>query len=291
MEIFWRTSLEEIYQNFLINLQFMSDRCELCDVSFAQGRTPNYESIAQQNLYLLRYFSAYLFEYHLAYQKLQGARFLDGAPRITSLGCGSGIDGAAAKFVFDDYSYRGIDLVRWGKWFAEEPPCIGDAGAFTPIHDNVFVFPKSLGELPGWVVDALACNLPKTSARKVCIINSRRKETASDGPACSKILQGFSSAGTIKCAQIQIRQQGNEKTGFKSDKFWFNYPPEIKQTILSLAQTCPSRPQCPQGVSPAAPCRRLGSNKLCWNGGVPMQWNPVLSDCNFCTDIYLIDRT
>ena len=48
MEKFWRNNIEEIYQNFLINLQFMSDRCELCDVSFAQGRTPNYESIANR---------------------------------------------------------------------------------------------------------------------------------------------------------------------------------------------------------------------------------------------------
>ena len=291
MEKFWQDSLKKIYADFQANLKLMSDRCELCDVSFVQGRTPNYESLAQQNLYLLRYFSAYLFEYHAAYKKLQDAKFLDGDPRITSLGCGSGIDGAAADFVYKKYTYRGIDRVRWGQWFAKESPCIGDAGAFVPVSDNVFVFPKSLGELPDGVVNTLACKLPKTSAKKICIINSRRKADAPDGAACKKILKGFESAGSMSFSKIEIRPLSSEKTGFKSDKPWFNYPPEITQTISTLSQTCPSRTKCPQGTGPDAQCNRLGKNKLCRNGGVPMQWNPVFSDCNFCTDIYLIDRT
>jgi len=291
MEKFWRESLQDIYENFKFNLMQMTTRCELCDVSFMYGRTPNYESVPQQNLYLLRYFSAYLFEYHAAYQFLQSTGFLDDIPRIASLGCGSGIDGAAASFVFNDYTYRGIDRVRWNTWFAEEPPCIGDAGAFIPIKDNVFVFPKSLAELPDWVVGALACNLPRTSAKKICIINSRRKEAASDGTACTKILQGFSPAGTAVHTLAQIRPRNTETPGLNNYMPWFNYPNEITATISSLSQTCPYRPQCPQGVSTEGPCLRLGLNKLCRNGNVPMQWNPVFSNSNFCTDIYLIHRT
>lgn len=289
MEKFWRESLQAIYENFKCNLGFMPTRCELCDVSFMNGRTPTYTSIPQQHLYLLRYFSAYLFEYRAAYQQLQATGFLDDIPRIASLGCGSGIDGAAADFVFDNYSYRGIDRVRWNMWFAEEPPCTGDAGAFIPTNGNVFVFPKSLAELPVGVVDALACNLPKTSAKKICIINSRHGEDAPDGIACQKILQGFSSPRPYSIEKI--RPRSTEKTWFITCNSWFNYPDEMKATILSLSQNCPFRPQCPQGASSEGQCHRLGSNKLCKNGKKPMQWNPVFSDCNFCTDIYLIDRT
>ena len=291
METFWRESLQGIYENFKFNLSFMPNRCELCDVSFMNGRIPNYESIPQQNLYLLRYFSAYLFEYHAAYQYLHSTGFLDDIPRIASLGCGSGIDGAAADFVFDDYSYRGIDRVRWNLWFADEPPCIGDAGAFIPTNGNVFVFPKSLAELPVGGVDALACNLPKTSAKKICIINSRRKDDAPDGYACLKILQGFAAASPMTYSLMQIRPRSTEKTWLITYNDWFKYPDEIKATISSLSQTCPFRPQCPQGASSEGPCLRLGSNKLCKNGNVPMHWSPVTSDCNFCTDIYLIART
>ena len=291
MENFWRESLQGIFENFKLNLRLMPTRCELCDVSFMNGRTPNYESIPQQHLYLLRYFSAYLFEYHAAYQQLQTAGFLDDTPRIASLGCGSGIDGAAADFVFTDYTYRGIDRVRWNMWFAAEPPCTGDAGAYIPIKDNVFVFPKALAELPVGVVDALACNLPRTSAKKICIINSRRKADDLDGEACTKILQGFALASPTTHTIMQIRPRNADAPGFNNYLRWFNYPNEITATISSLAQTCPSRAQCPQGVSTEGPCFRLGSNKLCWNGNVPMQWSPVFSDCNFSTDIYLIDRT
>ena len=61
MENFWRESLEEIYDNFLTDLDKMDDYCELCEVCFTPGRVPDYASTPQQNLYLLRYFSAYLF--------------------------------------------------------------------------------------------------------------------------------------------------------------------------------------------------------------------------------------
>ena len=291
MENFWRESLQGIFENFKLNLRLMPTRCELCDVSFMNGRTPNYESIPQQHLYLLRYFSAYLFEYHAAYQQLQTAGFLDDTPRIASLGCGSGIDGAAADFVFTDYTYRGIDRVRWNMWFAAEPPCTGDAGAYIPIKDNIFVFPKSLAELPVGVVDALACNLPRTSAKKICIINSRRKADDLDGEACTKILQGFDLASSMRYTIKKVRPRSTEKTWLVTYNDWFDYPDEIKATISSLSLSCPSRPQCQQGISSEGPCMGRGSNKLCWNGNVPMQWSPVTSDCNFCTDIYLIDRT
>ncbi len=290
MDTFWRKCLDGIYNNFLSDLKIMNDYCELCEVSFNQGRLPNYRSRPQQNLYLLRYFSAYLFEYHFAFSELAKTNFLGDIPRIASIGCGSGIDGAAVDHVFNDYTYRGIDCIRWDTWFAEETPCIGDAINYIPISENTFVFPKSLGELPLNVIEALARNLPKTSAKKVCIINSRRSaDTCWDG--CEKILEGFGLSPLTVSTSTHIGPCNQEKTGLGLYHPWFSYPQHIIDTITQLSRSCPARELCPKAQNPDAPCPRHGHNRPCRGENIPMQRWPVTSDSNFCTDIYLIERT
>ena len=291
MENFWRESLEEIYDNFLTDLDKMDDYCELCEVCFTPGRVPDYASTPQQNLYLLRYFSAYLFEYYEAFSMLKKAAFLDDIPRIASLGCGSGIDGAAVNCVFDDFTYGGIDRVEWDTWFAEEPPHIGDANDFIPVSENIFVFPKSLGELPQDVVTALARNLPRTSAKKVCIINSRRGTDTRDQDACDLIIQGFAPVTPARNNVEQLELRGEERRGLIQHHRWFSYPQKIIDTISQLSSKCPAREGCPRGECADAPCPRHGSSIPCWTQNIPMQRKPVLSDSNFSTDIYLIDRT
>ena len=291
MHTFWRESLEKIYDNFLHDLKVMNGYCDLCGVSFNQGSLPDYSSGPQQNLYLLRYFSAYFFEYYEAFSELSRANFLDALPRIASIGCGSGIDGAAARFVFDDYAYRGIDRVRWNTWLAEEPPCIGDAIGFIPISENVFVFPKSLGELPPHVVSALAHNLPRTNAAKVCIINSRRGTDTKDEEACGHILQGFGQLLPEKLTIGHLGPRNDGKTGLGQYHWWFTYPGHIIDTITQLSNNCPARTTCPRWQCTDGACPRYGVNKPCWEKNIPMQRRPVTSDTNFCTDIYLIDRT
>ena len=291
MENFWRESLDEIYTNFLCDLEMMNDYCELCNVCFTPGRVPDYTSRPQQNLYLLRYFSAYLFEYNEAFRILKETNFLDSIPRIASLGCGSGIDGAAAHCVFNNYTYLGIDRVEWDTWFAEELPHIGDANDFIPVTENVFVFPKSLGELPPHVVSKLICNLPKTSAQKLCIINSRRGTDTKDLDACVQILQGFYNHTPEKIKIQHKKLYCQEKKWLLQYHSWFSYPQNIIDTISQLSKKCPSREACPRGQCADAPCPRHGNDIPCWPNNIPMQRMPVFSDSNFCTDIYLIDRT
>lgn len=235
MHDFWEQRLLAIHQEFSQNLSGMQKYCELCEVSF-YGRTPNYSSPIQQQLYLLRYFSAYLFEYFEAFSLLSKENFIGSPAQIVSFGCGSGIDGAAACFALPSCSYLGIDLVEWNSWFLQSPPAIMSASDFTPSTQNVFAFPKSLNELPDGVVDALAASLPKTQAQRICIVNSRRTRDSSDGDKCTKLLQAFGSTGS-NTRSLEVLPSKGALAYYQS---WFSYPDEISAHIKALSSRCPS---------------------------------------------------
>lgn len=279
MHDFWEQGLSAIHREFSQNLAGMQKYCELCEVSF-YGRTPNYSSPTQQHLYLLRYFSAYLFEYFEAFSLLKQSNFLT-QPQIVSFGCGSGIDGAAARFAFSQCSYMGIDLVAWNPWFLPQPPALMNASEFIPSTQDVFVFPKSLSELPDGIVTALAENLPTTSAQKVCIINSRRTRDSSDGDKCTRLLQAFGSTNN----NTQLFEVVPNKGALVYYQRWFSYPDDISRHIKTLSSRCPSSSGTGTDCCAYSTCKPCaGKSKK------PMEWNPVFTDVNFCTQIYLIQR-
>jgi hypothetical protein len=275
--------LSEIYNDFCKELDGLQKYCELCEVCFLQRRIPNYRSIIQQQLYLLRYLPAYLFEYFEALSYLVQPHFITQPAKIVSLGCGSGIDGAAAHFAFREYSYHGIDLVKWNYWPMVKPPVITNASEFIPGDQNIFIFPKSLSEFSEDVVETLANNLPKTQAHKICIINSRRNPDSPDGVKCRRLLEAFgATANNIQ--EYTVTSTGKTLTQYQNWK----YPNRIINHIKELSS------HCPESRNVSATCC-THSDKPCINYAgekfeTPMERHPILTDKYFCTDIYSIQR-
>lgn len=272
LQNFWNGKIQEIYDQFIAELDRKPKYCELCEVSFHRG-TPNYASVVQQQLYLLRYFSAYLFEYFEAFNVLNDQ--IDEHINIVSFGCGSGIDGAAAECVFPTCSYRGVDITQWDYWFPNGDYEIESASDFIPTNENVFVFPKSLNEFPPYVVERLAVNLPRTSAQNICIINSKRNINDTDG--CLRIVRSF---GRIYNHYI-INSERNALCIYHN---WFSYPDNVKNHVENISASCPL---CQRKEKA---CCKYGGDICRGNIPKPMDWRIVLRDTNFLTDVYLIQR-
>lgn len=273
MHDFWSRSLLDIYQGFLRDLSSMERYCELCEVSFHEGG-PNYRSGIQQELYLLRYFSAYFFEYFEAFSRL--AASIPPESQIVSFGCGSGIDGAAARFALPSCSYLGVDQVEWNSWFSDHPRRILCASEFIPVAQNVFVFPKSLSEFPDSVVRNLANNLPQTQASDVWIINSRRSMDSPCDEKCRTLLRAFGCSDFAPQYEIAPRQ-----SALINYWGWFQYPQEIINRISGLSSRCPDSERC-EILCRCGHCRGWQTR--------PMERHPVLKDVNFCTQIYRVRR-
>lgn len=277
MHSFWNNTISNVYGSFCAGLSGMQKYCELGEVTFLGRKLPNYKSEIQQRLYLLRYFSAYLFEYVEAFSLLAKSGFITKPAKIVSLGSGSGIDGMAARFALPACSYLGIDLVKWSDWFPHESPQIMNAAEFIPAAQDVFVFPKSLNEFSDDVVLALADNLPKTSASKICIINSRRSDTATDGEKCTKLLQAFGSThDNTTC--LKVHPNGMRFNAYYN---WFFYPPHILNSVAGLSALCPNSID-------SWPNNCIYGNEWCDHSA--MNKSPILWDKFFCTQIYLIQR-
>jgi hypothetical protein len=93
--------------------------CDLKDIDFSGGHSPDYEKRAIQNLYILRYYGAYLCEYRWIYRKILD--YLEGRiVNALSVGCGCGVDLAGLYFAAQDnnfdigkIAYIGCDINDW----------------------------------------------------------------------------------------------------------------------------------------------------------------------------------
>jgi len=142
------------FKNYVNN----NDRlCKLKDLTFQRGNFPKYINSIQQ-FYLLKYFYAFFTEYYIMYQKLFNNDFKPPF-KILSLGAGAFIDYYSIKYLMRDrglniknnLEYTGVDIVDWGYKPQDKNITFikSDISNLKINIDNynIFIFPKSLGEL------------------------------------------------------------------------------------------------------------------------------------------------
>ena len=180
MQTFINKFLENAFAKFKHYQSRNSRLCKLKDLDFQAGHSPCYSDEWVQSLYLMRYFYAYFTEYYCLYQDTLS--WIEAEPKILSIGCGCGVDGAALYFasLSKKFQYIGYDCVNWElnvKNFLPSPTSAIDIRSnditttcFPP--SNVLMFPKSLSDIDEIVFAKFVNNLSADFFEKKIIILS-----------------------------------------------------------------------------------------------------------------------
>lgn len=149
---------------------FLEERHQLCDLKrlhFDQGLFPDYSETHIQQLYLLRYAYSYAFEYYVIFKRLISIyssihSSIRDRLRISSIGCGNGMDYWALVNALEDtglrncsVDYRGNDIVEWNyRIDPRENDIVNflqkDIKEYLDVvrhfNSDVYIFPKSISE-------------------------------------------------------------------------------------------------------------------------------------------------
>lgn len=176
-----KTYLNKIYNDFKSHIA-INPLCELKGIDFASTLLPDYNNVHLQQLYLLRYAFAYLFEYKRIFVKKLPQHKMFGDPdlNILSIGCGSyldywgAIEAIAKNKLQSKVKYLGIDKVKWEYTIESRKQDTlnfyeGDITKYlseiSTLNCNFIVFPKSISEFD------------KETFRQICFLIRRIKFT------------------------------------------------------------------------------------------------------------------
>lgn len=148
--------LNQIFNDFIEELECMDKYCNLKSFNFSSSNLPNYNDGIIQKYYLLRFMMAYFTEYYEIYTQLIRMNFLEERFNILSVGCGCGIDFWGLRFAKQQTNsqmnirYTGLDIVDWQYWdsFNEEVYFINtdirELQCLDENEYNIIIFPKSI---------------------------------------------------------------------------------------------------------------------------------------------------
>lgn len=156
--------LDEVLNDFKNFVENSDSLCELKDLRFDGGHTPDYSNQHIQQYYLLRYAYAYAFEYKWMYGKLLHSSYktIPEKINILSLGTGSMLDYWAISQLLQgrkQANYKGVDVIDWKyKIEAENDDKIEfinkdivsyfkDFPSDTDFNPDIYIFPNSISEL------------------------------------------------------------------------------------------------------------------------------------------------
>lgn len=224
--------------------------CDLKTIRFDQDYNPDYSKPEIQQLYLLRYYPAYLAEYVYLYKEALKTCNLKNLS-VLSIGCGNSVDYDAAVIVHNDdiskISYLGVDLIDWGYKNSNGNPkfitTIADIKDFDlpPKNDfNVIIFPKSLSEFSEESFKGLLQNISHsefTEEKILLISSSMDKGFAYDESRYKRVMQVLIEKGYENKKYNSTREVKNKGwIGYLVDGF--HYPDDIKTYIECLATKC-----------------------------------------------------
>jgi hypothetical protein len=259
VKAFTEEKLRVIYDDFVTEADSAGSLCDCASLTWEGQRVPLYERRLVQDLYLLRYLPAYLAEYCRIYRELLDSEFLEGPPRIASIGCGCGIDAWGAHFALAQngrgdargLSYAGFDRIDWAH--SEGPAGFsgrintGDILRLKVLGGpyNTIVFAKSISEFPADGLTELCLILAATtfSERRVALVASMMSEGGADDEAKLR------RVAEVMCVQhgyeiaIELRLSPGETPGaYLGDVCReFTYPKEIKDRVMALHSLCKRR--------------------------------------------------
>ncbi|MEN6350506.1 MAG: hypothetical protein ABFD08_14060 [Syntrophomonas sp.] len=257
MRKFISTVMERIYNDFRQSIRGTEQLCCLDDVRYDRGNIPDYNNTAIRQLYILRYFPAYLVEYYDIYLTLLQEQEIEYL-HVLSLGCGCGIDYYGLILACDesnqqpDVIYTGVDAVDWpyrdcmrGEEFEFIKVDLGEWEQFDwPLY-NVILFPKSIGE---FTIKGFK-NLKRTVARsefnenRIFVVASLRAENKeADKKRVDEIKKIFLEQHGYTC-ESDVDYYYDSSAGIVTEFPDFKYPDHILDYITSLQRHCTINPE------------------------------------------------
>lgn len=220
---------------------------------------PDYSKLLVQQLYLLRYFPAYMAEYYLLYKQLLKYRFLQSPLNVFSLGAGCGVDywglAYAAQDVNDNYlqglRYTGLDAIEWEyEDNLKRKECriikksIQEWDKLDENKYNIIMFPKSIGEFDNvtftHVKDIFrATNF--TQDRICCICSLRDTRANNDATRFNELASIICTQHGYVCIDDSNKYTFWEKpAGIRTLCSSFIYPDDIKDKLNAIYTECPT---------------------------------------------------
>lgn len=252
MRDFINDKLTQVHNDFLKEISRFKICCVLKDLRFNGGNIPDYNLEYMQQLYLLRYFPAYLIEYYDIYKNIINLSFID-RYSVLSIGSGCGIDYYALYFALnqnhDLICYTGVDSCDWNyrdslgnhEYYFENID-INNWTKFDWDGYNVIIFPKSIGEFSNDTFNALLKAIEKSrfkSNRLILVSSLRSSRVDDDGERLTRIINVFENHHEYNCMDdknnyIHYRQN------VRLDEYFpqFHYPNHILESITSLIENC-----------------------------------------------------
>jgi hypothetical protein len=253
MEGFIRERLDIFYRDFVRLAREEESLCACRDLTFIAGRAPDYGQPLVQDLYLLRYFPAYLAQYYLLYKRVLERKFLF-TLRVASIGCGCGIDlwglrfAVAGRHLDPDASiaYTGYDSVAW-----QHTDTLGLRRAEVRVEDaanlslsrntNVVMFPLSLSELSDGCVDALVATIGQTgfaTSRVAVLAVMRREDTERQEQRLDRLSTMMLASGFDLCPDRGFAYDGPKDVGISAVVPQFQYPETTRAALKELVSLC-----------------------------------------------------
>lgn len=251
--------LNQVFNDFIVELEGEDRYCNLKSFNFSSNNLPNYNDGIIQKYYLLRFMLAYFTEYYEIYNQTIGMNFLEGSFNVLSVGCGCGIDFWGLRFAKQqrdgdiNIRYTGLDIVEWPYWdeFNEEVYFINtdirELQCLDEEEYNLIIFPKSIGELDPLTFNQLkkAIGSTKFNSNKLIIISSLRStRTEVDQSRTKDIVETLvSSNGYCILDDLDTYWRFPRKTNgwdyrIKDGITGLDYPTEISNFMTSFYTSC-----------------------------------------------------
>lgn len=257
MQQFIARAMTTVCNDFQKGLNTLNTLCDLKFMRFDGQNIPNYADPLHQQFYLLRYFPAYLVEYHKIYQEVVEMDFLEFPLHILSIGCGCGVDYYGLHFVFKkkrknfqkDVNYTGVDIIDWmykGTLKNKHTKFLNlDISTWNQLDRNdynIIIFPKSIGEFNLQTFGRIEGIFRQShfEQKKICLISSLREQrTTFDTNRFRNLSEILNNTHGYTCLDNidEVRDYGNQ--GIRKICYDFVYPEEVERFLTSLLKKCP----------------------------------------------------
>ena len=256
--------LKTVYSDFGYYINQLERICDIKSLNYTDGNVPDYSNRIVQQSYILRYAYAYAYEYYLMYtQAIKALASNNKTISVLSVGCGPLIDYAGLKNSLRGQdkavNYRGIDLIDWNNKYSVD---FNDKVVVYPhtdaerffynldmLSDDVYFFPKSIGELSYQTIKSIANSfaVKRNNKDRFCLCVSMRNSDLNRIKDIEKVQilrAGILEGGYIPDDDSFVYYiiQGNKGICSYEKDYW--YPQAILDNMISINSHCRGRHQC-----------------------------------------------